>query len=110
MKVKECQVDHYPKGAGSIKSVQDIGEFCNNLYCETDNLRVLCSNCHSVHTLAEKLGITWDDALIQQEIIAIMKKPLQEIIDFCQSYEYNDSQLSNAKKRKDAVTAILKGI
>lgn len=109
-KAKEVVVDHYPIAAGSILSTDDIGAFANNLYCEVDNLRILCSPCHDCHTLSEKMGITFDQAAIEKEVIAIMKKPLSEILDFCQDYGYNINMLTNAAKRKQAVNNILKGI
>ncbi len=107
-KAKKVVVDHYPKRAGSILHWRDIGEFCNNLYCETDNLRVLCSPCHDVHTLSEKNGISFEEAQFQKDVIDIMKRPIIEILAFCQDYGYNESMLSNAAKRKEAVTTILK--
>jgi hypothetical protein len=103
-------VDHYPVAAGSIKSVADIGNFANNLFCETDNLRVLCSPCHDTHTLSEKLGITFSEAVVEQEIIAICKKKLPEILAFAQDYGYTKEQLSNPEKRRNVVSTILKGI
>jgi hypothetical protein len=108
-KAKDVCVDHSPVAAGSIKSVEDIGAFANNLFCETDNLRVLCSPCHSTHTIADKMGISFAEAVIEQEIIAICNKSVKEIVDFCKDYEYTDGQLSNKDKRRLAVTEILKG-
>ncbi len=109
-KAKDVIVDHYPVAAGSILSVEDIGPFANNLYCEVDNLRVLCKPCHDVHTLAEKMGVSFTEAQVEKEIIEICKKPVKDILAFCNDYGYNASTLTNAAKRKIAVTTILKGI
>lgn len=109
-RAKEVVVDHFPIGAGSIRSVEDIGAFANNLYCEVDNLRVLCSDDHDVHTLAEKLGITFAEAVVEKQIIEICKKPVKEIVAFCQDYGYTQKQLSNPDKRRKAVSEILKGV
>lgn len=109
-KAKEVVVDHYPVEAGSILSVEDIGPFANNLYCEVDNLRVLDKNCHDCHTLAQKQGITFNEAAIEKEVIAIMKQPVKDILAFCQDYEYDVSKLTNAAKRKQAVQSILRSV
>jgi rRNA maturation endonuclease Nob1 len=109
-KAKEVVVDHFPVGAGSIRSVEDIGAFANNLYCEVENLRVLCSTDHDIHTLAEKLGLTFVEAATEKEIIAICNKKVAEVVDFCVAYGYNESQLSNKDKRRIAVSKILKGV
>lgn len=107
---KQVVVDHHPVAAGSILSVEDIGPFANNLYCEVENLRVLCKPCHDIHTLAEKMGCTFDEASLEKDIIEICKKPVKQIVAFCEDYGYNASMLSNAVKRRAAVTNILKGI
>lgn len=108
-KLKECQVDHYPKPAGSILSVDDIGEFANNLFCETDNLRVLCATCHSAHTLSERQGITFEEAKFQKLVIQKMKEPSRKLLDWLLSYGYNEQECSNTVKRKKLVEEILKG-
>jgi hypothetical protein len=109
-KAKEVCVDHYPKPAGSILSVADIGEFVNNLYCEVDNLRVLCVPCHAVHTLAEKEGITFEEAQAAKKVNEIMKQPVKKVLAFLAENGYtNPSDVSNATKRKELVTTILKG-
>lgn len=104
---KEVAVDHYPKEAGSILSVADVGEFVNNLYCEVDNLRCLCKECHDIHTLASKNGITFKEARIEKEILAIMKWPKKKIDSYCEEHGYSGT--TNDVKRKAAVSAILKG-
>ena len=107
--MKDICVDHYPKPAGSILSVSDIGEFVNNLYCETENLRVLCVPCHEVHTLAEKLGISFEAAAVEKKILAVCKQKVSVVLDFLASYGYSGASVSNADKRKALVTTIIKG-
>jgi hypothetical protein len=109
-KAKDVVVDHYPVAAGSILSVEDIGPFASNLYCEVDNLRVLDKSCHDIHTLAEKMGVTMEEAALEKDIITICKQSVKNILAFCEDYGYTSSQLSNSKKRREAVTQILKGI
>jgi hypothetical protein len=108
-KAKEVCVDHYPKPAGSILSVADIGEFANNLYCEVDNLRVLCEPCHSVHTLAEAEGVTFEEAKKLKEANEICKKPTKQVLAFLEKHGYSGAAVSNATKRKELVTKIVKG-
>jgi hypothetical protein len=107
--VQEVVVDHYPKPAGSILSVADIGEFASNLYCETDNLRVLCSPCHDIHTLADKNGISFEEARVEKTIIDKCKLPTAKLVAWLAEYGYNGSEVSNGPKRKLLVAKILKG-
>jgi len=45
----EMQVDHIVP-CGSIKGFDDIGPFCERLFCEADGFRMLCGDCDSVDT------------------------------------------------------------
>lgn len=52
-KTKEVEVDHI-ESAGSLKSYEDLAGFCKRLFCEKDNLRVLCKSCHKKRTQEER--------------------------------------------------------
>lgn len=104
-KAKEVVVDHFPKPAGSILSVADIGQFAENLFCEVDNLRVLCVPCHAAHTLAEKSGISMEEALVEKRATELLK--VNKGLDYLASYGYDGSAVSNATKRRALVLSIL---
>lgn len=104
---KEVAIDHYPLEAGSILCIDDIGPFVNRLYCEVDNLRCLCHQCHSIYTLSCKNGITFEQARIQKEIIRISKLPKQELLAYLEQEGYSGESVSNDKKRRDCVEVIL---
>ena len=105
-KAKEVVVDHFPKAAGIILFVADIGQFAENLFCETSNLRVLCIKDHDIHTLADKQKITFEEAKIEKMIIDKMKS--KDLLDFLQQFGYSGASVSNATKRKALVTKIIK--
>lgn len=107
--LKECQVDHHPIEAGSILSVDDIGEFCNNLYCELDNLRCVCTDCHKSHTLASRKGITFEEAQQERLITEFIKsKTAKQLLAYLQSKGYNTKDLSNSSKRRVAVEELFR--
>lgn len=108
-KPSHVQMDHVTP-CGSLKGYEDFEPFVSTLFCGTDNLAPLCKEtCHPIKTLADKNGISITEAETLKEIIRICKLPTKEIIDYCKQHGYNAQQLSNAEKRKQAVTAILKG-
>ena len=52
---KQINVDHIVP-AGSLNCAQDLPGFVERLFCETDNLQVLCEKCHDKKTKLEKDG------------------------------------------------------
>lgn len=49
----EVQVDHI-EPAGSLKTYADLPTFVEKLFCEVDNLQVLCKQCHKSKTQSER--------------------------------------------------------
>jgi hypothetical protein len=103
------EVDHYPHDAGSILSVEDIGPFVGRLYCEVDNLRAVCKTCHKIHTYSQSEGMTFEEARAAKQVLEITKKPVKQVLAFLMQYGYTGASVSNATKRKELVTTILKG-
>jgi 5-methylcytosine-specific restriction endonuclease McrA len=54
---KKINVDHI-KPAGSLNCANDLPGFVERLFCEVDNLQVLCTTCHDFKTKNEKYGST----------------------------------------------------
>jgi 5-methylcytosine-specific restriction endonuclease McrA len=52
---KKVNVDHIIP-AGTLKCADDLPGFVERLFCEADNLQVLCSGCHDVKTKNDKNG------------------------------------------------------
>ena len=50
---KSINVDHIV-GAGSLNCGADLPGFVDRLFCEQDNLQVLCEKCHDAKTKLEK--------------------------------------------------------
>lgn len=52
-KSTEVQVDHI-EPAGSLKEYADLPGFVSRLFCEANNLQVLCKECHDRKTKEER--------------------------------------------------------
>jgi len=51
---KEVQVDHIEPVVDSKQGFKTWDVFIDRLYCDKENLQVLCKSCHSSKTLTEK--------------------------------------------------------
>lgn len=51
---KQINVDHIIP-AGTLRNANDLPAFVERLFCEVDNLQVLCEGCHNVKTQNEKI-------------------------------------------------------
>lgn len=49
---KEVSVDHI-EPVGTLRTFEDLPEFCRRLFVGIDKLQVLCKTCHNKKTLAE---------------------------------------------------------
>lgn len=52
---KETAVDHITP-AGTLRCYEDLPRFVETLFCEEDNLQVLCHGCHGLKTDRERKG------------------------------------------------------
>ena len=52
---KKINVDHIIP-AGTLRCADDLPGFVERLFCEEDNLQVLCEDCHDVKTKNDKNG------------------------------------------------------
>lgn len=52
---KEIDVDHVVP-AGQLKSIEDLPIFFSKLFCEVEELQVLCKECHYEKTMSEKVN------------------------------------------------------
>jgi 5-methylcytosine-specific restriction endonuclease McrA len=50
---KKVNVDHITP-AGTLRCANDLPGFVERLFCEIDNLQILCSTCHNQKTQSEK--------------------------------------------------------
>lgn len=53
---KKINIDHICP-AGSLNSAQDLPGFVERLFCEVDNLQVLCTYCHDIKSKEDKLKL-----------------------------------------------------
>ena len=109
---KSVEVDHIGD-EGSLRSIEDIEAYAKHLYyVDASWLRIACKECHGIITYAQGQGITFEEAQLEKELIAIFKNEKKEdIIQFILDYDWhNEYNTNNEANRKAAVRSILKGV
>lgn len=72
--MKDIQVDHIVE-AGSLRSVEDIQGFVERLLFVTkDDLRVVCKECNAALNMANRQGISFEEARAEKAAIRIIKE------------------------------------
>lgn len=101
---RDTQTDHL-KGGFGFNDWQSFTEWVKMILWVTfDDIRELCHDCHATVTLSQKLGVTFEEALRQKEIIAIMKakKDKEWLI------EKGVTPASNGDKRREQIREVMK--
>lgn len=106
---KNVAVDHRID-CGKLTSWEDVQGFMQRLFCEKGGLDVLCHSCHDVKTYMTRYNVSEEEAILAKRVAETMKLPKEKILAMCHKAGYNASQLSNADKRRKAVSEILKGV
>jgi len=101
--LNKIQVDHL-HGNISLNCIEDIQKFIESIVLVSPNdLSLSCIDCHKCKTHAEKQGISFEQALIEKEIIAIIK----EKRDKSWLEDRGIIPESNTKKRREQIKKIM---
>ncbi|ANA49348.1 homing endonuclease HNH [Pseudomonas phage phiPMW] len=113
-KMDEVEVDH-KHGNHSFTKLSDFeGYFNNILMVSADDLQLLCKDipkknhtgCHSIKTLAEVRGISFDEAIFEKKVLAITNMKVSQQNEWLA--ERGVVGLKNQTQRDDAIRKIIK--
>lgn len=108
----ECEVDHI-EAAGSFKGWEDFEAWMIKLmHINWDSIRVVCKTCHRIISYAERMGMTFEDAKLEKEVIAFTKLPIKEqsaILVKCMCGHFVHVA-TNAKQRRAAYKQYLQEV
>ena len=101
----EGQVDHIT-AAGKLNDISDIQVWVEKLAVITEyDLRLVCKECNNALALADKQGISYEEAIIEKKAIAICKV---KGYDKKWLEERGVVPASNAKLRREQITEVLR--
>lgn len=104
--LKDVEVDHL-RGNHSLQNFEDISTFIEAIVSVTPNdLQIVCKPCHKIKSLSEKSGVSFEEARVEKQVIAIIKekKDKKFLIDLGITPE------SNAAKRRKQLKEVLSSV
>lgn len=105
-KLTDVQVDHIVGEFPCTEPEHFFGYIMSRLDVGFDDLQVLCIEDHQIKTLAERNGISFEEARIEKQVIAICKGSTSSVKAFLS--ERGITPAGNAEQRKKQVREALK--
>jgi len=104
--IGHCQVDHITP-AGKLNDVDDIQGFVERLLFVTeDDLRLVCHGCNSALAMADRYGISYEEAIIRKKVIEKSKLPIEKQKSILTSHSL---PCHNAQSRKKSWRKYIEG-
>jgi hypothetical protein len=104
--ISQGQVDHITP-AGTLTRREDIQGFVERLLCITeDDLRLVCKDCNNALSIAQKQGISYDEAIVEKRVIKIIKEKKDKSFLIAKGI----TPATNAKKRREQIKEYLTSI
>lgn len=104
------QVDHIRSDFNKLSSLDGLQEYIENMALVTKSeLQLVCKPCHGIISHSQRKGITFEEAKIEKEIIALCKDD-KLVLDKLSQLGVQSSNIPTTKVgRKKLLTKLLKG-
>lgn len=106
----EVEVDHI-KGEHPLKTSDDLQVFYESILdVSEEDLQLLCKPCHQIKTLAERKGISFEEAVIEKEVIDFLKLKASKQHSLIKKLKLNtdDVYLKSPKNRENIYRQYIK--
>lgn len=95
----DIEVDH-KHGHHKFTTLDEFKSYFDNiLMVRAEDLQILCKGCHSIKTLTESHGITFEEAVVLKKVIEIEKTGVKQTLAFLTQHGYNGG--TNKEKRRE---------
>lgn len=102
--ISKLQVDHVIP-AGALQNAEDIGPFILRLFTTSDNIRLVCHQCHAIITKMERFQCSEAEAQIHSKVIAFTKLKPSEQTAILTRHECPPEHTRNGAVRRRAIHA-----
>lgn len=94
------EIDH-KSPAGKCNNGLEACIFLFRLLTHPDNMRIISKDVHKVITYAERMGIAYEEAVIEKKVIEAMKQKASIQLEQLKKEGFKESEISNSKGRKE---------
>lgn len=95
--LRQIQVDHIVEETAKLTELEHIQQCVEKLLLVTEeDLRIVCKGCHSIVSHAQKVGCSFEEAVILKQLIAFNKLTAEQ-----QAKELRKMKLPVDKLKKD---------
>jgi hypothetical protein len=101
--ISKLEVDHISQ-VGSFNSRETAFEWFWELLCEEENMQLVHKDCHKIKSYADRMKISFADAMMEKEVIRLCKLKLDK--QFLR--DKNIEPATNLKERKKQILDYLK--
>ena len=103
--LKDIEVDHI-KGEHTLKDLESLPKFTSSvLGISWNDLQILCKDCHQVKTYAERYDMSFQEALLEKEVISVMNLKASGQRSWLKKRGITPA--SNAEKRREQVREVV---
>lgn len=107
----EIEIDHKGTVQGRFTTMAEIEGYARHLYMiDYESIQSVCKPCHSIISYSQKHNLTFTEAAREKHVIDICKQPVKEVLAFLEANGHNTDKLTNAAKRREAVTQVLRSV
>lgn len=101
-----ADIDHITP-AGKLTDYSDVGGFVERLFTNFEGYQLLCPECHGIKTLADRRGISFEDASIEKVVVAFSKLKPEKQKAVLKRRGADEGAFKNKQTRADAYRNIL---
>ena len=103
----KSEVDHII-GNASLRGWEDLTGFIQHLCTDHSNMQLVSKEAHKIKSYAERMNISFTEAVLVKKAIAFGKLPISEQKEYLLLHSVGGKSMMNAKARKGAYLEILK--
>ena len=100
--MSNLQIDHRDEETAHLTNLEDIQSCAEKLLLVVESdLRVVCKRCHSIHSYAQRMNISFEQATLEKKVVAFKKLSTEQQKEVLTNEVMCETISPNAKGRAE---------